>query len=62
MCIHRNLSGNPALDGHDAEVNARITQIHELNCFVSVTGWIIYVNSLKMTLRNILVILALFDV
>ena len=30
LCIHRNLSGDPALDGHDAEVNARITQIHEL--------------------------------
>ena len=30
LYIHRNLSGDPALDGHDAEVNARITQIHEL--------------------------------
>ena len=30
LCIHRNLSGDPALDGHDAEVNAWITQIHEL--------------------------------
>ena len=30
LCIYRNLSGDPALDGHDAEVNARITQIHEL--------------------------------
>ena len=28
--IHRILSGDPALGGHDAEVNARITQIHEL--------------------------------
>ena len=30
LCIHRNLSGDPALDGHDAEVKARVTQIHEL--------------------------------
>ena len=30
LCIHRNLSGDPALDGHDAEVNTRITQMHEL--------------------------------
>ena len=30
LCIHRNLSGDPAVDGHDAEANGRITQIHEL--------------------------------
>ena len=30
LYIHRNLSGDPDLDGHDAEVNARITLIHEL--------------------------------
>ena len=30
LYIYRNLSGDPALDGHDAEINARITQIHEL--------------------------------
>ena len=30
LCIHRNLSGDPALDGHDVDVNAKITQIHEL--------------------------------
>ena len=30
LCIHRNLSGDSALDGHDAEVNSRISQIHEL--------------------------------
>ena len=27
---HHNLSTDPALDGHDTEVSARITQIHEL--------------------------------
>ena len=60
LCIHRNLSGDPALDGQDAEVNARITHIHEL---VPVRdGLVAYVNSLKMTLRNFLVIYALFDV
>ena len=30
LYIYRNLSGDPLLDGHDAEINARITQIHEL--------------------------------
>ena len=30
LYIHRNLGGDPALDGHDAEVNARIAQINEL--------------------------------
>ena len=33
-----------------------------MNYFVSVMGWIAYVNSLKKTLRNFLVIYALFDV
>ena len=30
LCIYRNLSGDPALDGHDAEVNDSIAHNHEL--------------------------------
>ena len=30
LYIYHNLSGDPALDGHDEEVNAMITQINEL--------------------------------
>ena len=32
LYIHHNLSGDSALGGHDAEVNSRIAQIHELLC------------------------------
>ena len=52
--VYRNLSGDEALDGgHDAEVNAMIAQIHELR--PAVMGWIAYVNSLIVKLRNFLV-------
>ena len=30
LYIHRNLSGDPTLDRHNAEVNARVAQVHEL--------------------------------
>ena len=48
----------PALDGLDAEVNARIAQIQ--NCFMSVTGWITYTNLLRVKLRNFLATLAFY--